>query len=191
MGISVGKTALVIVSALRSKVAPARAEAGSSTLLSGPTKKRIKWGIIRPTKPMMPDTETHTPVIRDAVIRRVNLTLFVSTPKEAADRSPNDIIFRSRAKKRQIKKPMDTNTKVKSTSVHVLEPKLPINQNIIIETCSSAIYFIKLMPADNIAATIIPDNIRLWEDALPLKEDKNITANSVPDAPINANNGTE
>jgi len=100
MGISVGRTALVMVSALRSKIAPIRAEAGINLMLSGPTKKRIKWGIIRPTKPIMPDTDTHTAVIRDAVMRRTILNLFVSIPRELADRSPRVIMLRSRAKKR-------------------------------------------------------------------------------------------
>jgi len=164
IGISFGRTALVIVSALKSRVAPTRAEAGSNLRLSGPTKKRIKWGIIRPTKPMMPETETQTAVIREAVTRSITLTLFVSIPREPAERSPNDIIFRSRAKNRQIENPINTKIKVKKTSAQVFEPKLPINQKIIMETCSSATYFKKLIPADNIAATIMPDNMRLWED---------------------------
>jgi len=187
----VGKTALVIVSAVKSKIAPVNAEAGINLLLSGPKIKRIKWGIIRPTKPIIPDTDTQTAVTRDAVIKRIILTRFVSIPKEEADLSPNDIIFKSRAKKTDTTSPIETNKKVKKTSDQILEPKLPISQKIIIETCSSATYLIKLIPADKIAATIKPDNIKLVEDILPLEDDRTSTAPRVVTPPINAKKGTE
>ncbi len=154
----------MIVSAQRSKLAPARADAGSNFLLSGPTKKRIRWGTIRPTKPMIPETETHTAVTSEAVTRRMTLTLLVSTPREAADRSPSDMTFRSRAKKTKTKNPRDTKKRVKKTSTQVFDPKLPINQKIMMETCSSATYLMKLIPADKMAATMIPERIRLLEE---------------------------
>ncbi len=50
-------------------------------------------------------------------------------------------------------------------SAHVFEAKLPINQKIITETCSLAINFKKLIPAERIAATIIPDKIRLLDES--------------------------
>jgi hypothetical protein len=172
-------------------MAPIRAEAGSSLLLSAPVKNLIRWGTIRPTKPIIPETDTHIAVTKDAVTRRIILTLFVSTPREAADLSPNEMISKSREKKKQTAKPIDTNRKVNNTSAHVFEPKLPINQKIIIETCSSAKYFTKLMPADKTAATIIPANMRLTGDIRPSEVDRNITAKRVETAPIKANKGTE
>ena len=69
-------------------------------------------------------------------------------------------------------RPMPINSSSRLTSVQVLEPKLPINQNIMTETCSSAIYFNKLIPADKIAATMIPERIRLLEDNPPLEADR-------------------
>jgi len=191
MGTSTGRTALVIVSAPRSSPAPARLEAGINFLLSAPVKKRIRCGTIRPTKPIMPDTDTQTAVMKDAVTRRIILTLPAEMPNELADRSPRDMIFRSRAKNRQIKKPAKTQTQLKETSAQVLEAKLPINQKMMMETCSSAMYLRKLIPADKMAATIIPDSIKLLEDISPLKEERDITATRVPTAPQNAKIGTE
>jgi len=116
MGISAGRSALVTVSADRSRMAPARAEAGTSLLLSDPTINRIRCGIIRPTNPMIPDTDTQTAVIIDAVTRSVILVLFGLIPSEDADRSPRDMILRSRAKKMQMMNPMKTKENVMKTS---------------------------------------------------------------------------
>ena len=63
-----------------------------------------------------------------------------------------------------MKKPIQTMVVTSPTSVQVLEPKLPISQKIMTATCSSATYFKKLMPADKMAATMMPDNIKLFED---------------------------
>ena len=86
---------------------------------------------------------------------------------------------------------MKTKAKVKITSAHVAALKLPMSQNIIKETCSSAIYLMKLMPADKIAETIIPDKMRLFDEIPPLPEDKYITKNRVKTAHIKANRETE
>jgi hypothetical protein len=60
------------------------------------------------------------------------------------------------------KKPNNININVRPTSLQVFEPKLPINQKMMTATCSSATYFKKLMPADKMAATIMPERIRLF-----------------------------
>jgi hypothetical protein len=78
-----------------------------------------------------------------------------------------------------------------ATSVHVLDAKLPISQKIMIETCSSAIYFKKLMPADRIAATMIPDRIRLLEEYPPPDDERYRTNIRVLMAPTNASRGTD
>ena len=39
-----------------------------------------------------------------------------------------------------------------------------MSQKMMTETCSSAMYFMKLMPADRIAATMMPERIRLLEE---------------------------
>ncbi len=97
MGSSDGSNALVIVSAQSSKMAPEKKQAGISTRLSGPTMNRRRCGIIRPTKPIIPETETQIAVISEAAIRRILRVLSVSTPKVSAVRDPKDIILRSRA----------------------------------------------------------------------------------------------
>ena len=78
-----------------------------------------------------------------------------------------------------------------ATSVQVREAKLPISQKIMTPTCSSARYFRKLIPADRIAATIMPDRTRLVDDNPPLPDARKTTSNNVPAAPTNAKSGTE
>ena len=112
MGISDGKTALVSVSAHKSKIAPTIMETGISLRLSGPVTARVMCGTSRPTKPIIPETETQTAAIREAVTRSASVTFFVSTPSEEAVLLPRAIRLRSLAKKKDIKKPAHTNSRV-------------------------------------------------------------------------------
>jgi len=112
MGISDGKTALVIVSAHKSKIAPAIMETGISLRLSGPVTALVMCGTSRPTKPIMPETETQTAATREAVTRSIRVTFFVSTPSDEAVLSPKAIRLRSLAKKKDIKKPVHTKSRV-------------------------------------------------------------------------------
>ena len=191
MGISDGKTARVIVSAISNKIAPAKRDMGISRRLSGPVSNLIIWGTKSPTKPMIPDTDTQIAATSEAVTRRKMVTFLVSTPSDDAVRFPKDIRFISRAKNMKAKKPIKTNKKVRPTSVQVFDPKLPINQKMMTATCSSATYFRKLIPADKIAATMMPERIRLFEESPPLEDERYITNNNVTVAPTNANKGTE
>ena len=94
-----------------------------------------------------------------------------------------------------IKNPKNKKTVTISTLAQVLEAKLPMSQKIITDTCSLAMNFKKLIPAERIAATMIPDRIRLLEVRLLelcLDEpDRKITKNRVAQAPTKANRGTE
>ena len=67
-GISSAKSRRDTLSASSSKTPPSNADKGISARLSELRAKRSKWGTIRPTKPMIPLTETQTAVISDAVI---------------------------------------------------------------------------------------------------------------------------
>jgi len=68
-----------------------------------------------------------------------------------------------------------------------------MSQNIMTDTCSSATNFKKLMPADNMEETMIPDNIKLLDDkpsrVKVLPEDRKITVNRVSAEPAKANTG--
>ena len=172
MGISDGKTARVMVSAISNNIAPAKRDMGINRRLSGPVSNLIIWGTKSPTKPMIPDTDTQIAATNDAVTSRKMVTFLVSTPRDDAVRFPNDNRFISRAKNMKAKKPIKINEKVRPTSVQVFEPKLPINQKMMTETCSSAMYFSKLIPADKIAATMIPESIKLFEEKPPLEEER-------------------
>ncbi len=195
MGISCGRTALVIVSALKSKIAPIRRDTGIRRLLSGPVTSLTIWGIRRPIKPIIPDTETAIAANIDPVTNKIKVTFLVSTPRLEADLGPREIKFKSLANKSAITKPIIVKIQVIETSIHVFEAKLPISQNIITETCSSAMYFKKLIPAESIAATIIPDKIRLLDERVTAEflpeYERNITKKSVRHAPAKANKGTD
>ena len=80
--------------------------------------------------------------------------------------------------------------KVKATSSQVRELKLPRSQKIITLTCSSATYLMKLIPADRIVATMIPDRMRLLEAIRPSKEEMERTKSRVSRAPTKAKSGT-
>ena len=95
MGISTGRTALVIVSADKRIIAPVRKDKGSNLRLSGPVTDRIICGTKRPIKPIIPDTDTHIAATMDAVIRSIIVTCFVFTPSELALFSPMAIRLRS------------------------------------------------------------------------------------------------
>ncbi|MNE48710.1 hypothetical protein D3C80_1431920 [compost metagenome] len=59
-----GTIVRAITSVQMRKMAPNRIEAGSSLRWSEPTRPRTRWGIIRPTKPIIPQLATMIPVIR-------------------------------------------------------------------------------------------------------------------------------
>ena len=172
MGISDGKTARVMVSAVSNNMAPAKRDMGISRRLSGPVISLIIWGTKSPTKPMIPDTDTHIAATNDAVTSRKMVVLLVSTPSDDAVRCPNDSRFMSREKNIKVKKPIRINRNVIPTSLQVFDPKLPINQKMMTATCSSATYFKKLIPADKMAATMIPERIRLFDESPPLEDER-------------------
>lgn len=95
MGISVGRNALVIVSAKSRSMPPPTKQAGRSALLSGPTINRRRWGMMRPTNPIIPETDTQAAVIRDALINNTLRTFSVSIPRASDVLEPRDIIFMS------------------------------------------------------------------------------------------------
>lgn len=86
-GISAGPD-LASVSAITKNIAPANALVGSRILWSDPTMSRMKCGIISPTNPMTPETETATAV---RILEMAKSILFVCstfTPKLCAFSSP-------------------------------------------------------------------------------------------------------
>ncbi len=183
------------MSAINKSPAPVIMEMGISFLLSGPVTNLTICGTRRPTKPMIPETETEIAASSEPVTRSINVTILVFTPRLDADRSPREIRLRSLAKKSVIMKPATRKISIRHVSNHVLDAKLPISQKIMTETCSSAEYFKKLIPAESMAPTMIPDKIRLLEDSLPMdflpEEEKKITKKSVEHAPVKAKSGTE
>lgn len=195
MGISWGSTALVMVSAVNKRPAPAIMDIGMSFLLSGPVTSLTIWGTRSPTKPMIPETETEIAARSDPTTSSIKVTAFVLTPRLDADLSPREIRLRSLAKKRVVINPAARKTRIRHASNHVLDAKLPMSQKIIMETCSSAVYFKKLIPAERMAPTMIPDNIRLLEESFPKgffpEEEKYITKKRVKHAPVKAKSGTE
>ena len=97
IGISWGRTALVIVSAKSKSIAPDNMDIGISFRLSGPVINRTMWGIKSPTNPIIPETETQIAAIIDPVIRRISVIFLKSTPRLDADFGPREIRFKSLA----------------------------------------------------------------------------------------------
>ena len=62
------------------KIAPPNALAGSSRRWFGPVMRRTICGVTRPTKPIVPPTDTHTPMSADTAIITVSLTRRTFTP---------------------------------------------------------------------------------------------------------------
>ena len=58
---------------------------------------RVMCGIISPTKPIVPPTDTHTPISADTAIITVSLTRLTFTPTCRAFSSPMANAFSSRA----------------------------------------------------------------------------------------------
>ena len=88
IGISIEITTLEILSINSKKLAPRLKEAGSNTLLSGPTIILAIWGIIIPIHPMIPliDTAADVNNVQAAII--INLILDGFKPKDCASSSP-------------------------------------------------------------------------------------------------------
>ena len=90
---------------------------------------------------MMPDTATHIADTREALTSRSNAILRGDTPSDPAVRPPKASTFKSRLKKKNIPNPRATAAAVNPVSAQVLEAKLPINQKMMMLTCSSGHVF--------------------------------------------------
>ena len=185
----------MIVSAKRRRIAPVIIDIGMTFKLSGPVSNLTICGMRSPTKPIIPETDTEIAASNEPVTSKITTTFFISTPRLDAAFSPRDIRFKSLAKRIDIKKPIVKKLETAIASIHVFDAKLPMSQKMITETCSSAMYFKKLIPADKIAAIIIPDKIKLFEEkfepVLLEEPERKITRIRVEMAPTNANKGIE
>jgi len=79
IGISWGRTARVIVSANNNRDAPAIIDKGITLRLSGPVINLTIWGIKRPTKPIIPETETQTAARIEPVTNKIIFVFFIVT----------------------------------------------------------------------------------------------------------------
>ena len=98
-GISLGEiTVRESRSASTISEAPASSETGSSPRCPGPISRRTTWGTTRPTKAMMPLTETASAVSTPAVTSSSRLVRSTSTPSSSARFSPCSRMSISRVK---------------------------------------------------------------------------------------------
>jgi hypothetical protein len=93
------KTTLESVSAVTIIKAPPRRENNKRFLCLGPTTRRMIWGTIKPTNPMIPQKATVTEVARVVRMRRVRRILLTDTPTERADASSRRRISSSRVRR--------------------------------------------------------------------------------------------
>ena len=83
IGNSVGKRRVLARKSVKTrKIPPVREENKKRYLWSGPIKMRIQWGTIKPTKPMIPLTETETAASRVERAKKIFLTRFTGQPKD-------------------------------------------------------------------------------------------------------------
>ena len=90
------------------KIAPPNAQAGSSRLWFGPVSSRTICGVTRPTKPIDPPMDTHTPISADTHTSSRSFTRRTFTPMKRALSSPTAKAFSSSACSR-IAPPKTTN----------------------------------------------------------------------------------
>ena len=103
MGSSMGLSSVRAARSASSRnTAPENIEAGSSFLWFGPATMRAMCGITRPTKPIVPPTDTHTPMSTETATRMTSLTRLTSTPTYRALSSPMAKALSSLAQRRMI-----------------------------------------------------------------------------------------
>jgi len=96
MGISKGEKAVrLMVSHRTINVAAAKQEQGIRTLWFGPTINLIIWGMIKPTKPIIPEIETRLAVIKEVIKNNIFFVVSVLIPRCMASSSPMLIAFKS------------------------------------------------------------------------------------------------
>ena len=93
IGISIEITTLEMLSINSKKLAPRLNDAGSNTLLSGPTIILAIWGIIIPIHPMIPLMDTAADVNNVHAAIMINLTLEGFKPNDWASSSPMASMF--------------------------------------------------------------------------------------------------
>src|SRR5439155_25774242 len=93
------------VSAQVRKAPPPRNEAGRRRRWSGPSRRRSRWGTIKPTKPIMPLIDTAAPTSSDAATNTARRARSTSTPSWRAPSSPAARRFKSSACRRSQARP--------------------------------------------------------------------------------------
>jgi hypothetical protein len=168
MGISWGaNSVLAAVSHNNRKIAPVSAETGISLLWSGPVMKRTACGMMRPTKPIVPQKHTLIAVTNEATNRSSFFKADALIPRETAVSSPVESMFRLPALNNRTKEPIRIKGSMTRT-VFQLEPvMLPIVQNIIRWACSLEAMMIRDNREEHKKPMAIPDKIKILVDRFP------------------------
>ncbi len=93
-------------------------------------------GIIKPTKPIRPLTDTTVPIIKEHTAIRIFLIASVFIPSVFAVSSPISITFKSLEKIYKIPEPIITTGNTSSTCLQLAAEILPITQKIIFSILS-------------------------------------------------------
>ena len=120
------------------KIAPPNALAGSSRRWFGPVMRRTMCGVTSPTKPIVPPTDTHTPMSADTAIITVSLTRRTFTPMCRALSSPTAKALSSRAQPKSTLPNTPSAPSSTRTWTYPRPAREPIVQNVMDCTLSGA-----------------------------------------------------
>src|SRR4029453_19149037 len=117
------------------KAAPPRAEAGRRSRWSGPTLSRSRCGMMRPTKPIRPETETAAPTMREVATSSSRRTASTGTPSCAAGASPRARRFSARPKGSATARPSARNAATQPATSKRASERFPISQRKMLAPC--------------------------------------------------------
>ncbi len=191
IGISVGENkVLAAVSHNKRNIAPASAETGINLLWLGPVIKRTAWGMINPTNPIVPQKQTLTAVIIEAISKSIFFRSPALMPRDTAVSSPVESIFRLFEFNKRIMVPKIIKGSI-TVTVCQLEPvMLPIVQKMMRWACSLEAMIIREIIDEHKKPIAIPDKINVFVTSLPPFWAIRYTIVVAAIAPIKAYRGT-
>ena len=175
------------------KIAPMSTAAGMRRRWSDPTSERAMWGIMRPTKPMVPTADTIHPTSRADTTRYTQRLRAVFKPSVVAASSPMSKMLSERNCVRKKSVPANTTPNTSHTLSQPARVSDPIVQNLrsSMPCASAATVMMKLDKAVKRAFSIMPDKTSLLVVILPPAEAKSSTPTVATIDPKNEKSETE
>ena len=148
---------LAIESAPTSRSPPRTADVGISIAILDPTRMRDRWGIISPTKPMVPQQLTAMAVHRETTIRHTYLKRVGLIPSATAGPSPAEItsiLLDMRRANTASTARLPKRRGILSHTTLYIDPRL--HSYTALRSSGSALYFSNIDAAENMYIVAIP-----------------------------------